>query len=357
MNNKIIVPTGYSGSGSSALTDLVSELEGFDENLGSFEFVFTHCPNGLFDLEDKLLIGNNGLRSDEAIHSFLSCMYRLHHERNYWFSDYAVKVTPRFYSFCEEMIADLRLISMNDVYWYYQENIDTIPLRLLWHIRMSATKLFGRHFPKDKPFKPLDYDDVQLAYPKPDEFYAAARRMLQKLYCELGCEQHPLVLDQLLLPHNLHRIDRYFDDRLRVFVVDRDPRDVYLLNKYYWLPAHVGVPFPTEPEAFCRVYAAMRQSERHVEDSRILRLHFEDCIYRYDETCRRVYAFLDVSDAQHARRKGTMFQPDKSIRNTQLFRRGSFPAEDLHIIEEQLSGYLYDFPADVPVPGISDDIF
>ena len=67
---KIIVPTGYMGSGSSAITDLLTELEGYDADTGTFEYVFLHCPNGLFDLEDKLLKGNNALRSDEALHSF-----------------------------------------------------------------------------------------------------------------------------------------------------------------------------------------------------------------------------------------------------------------------------------------------
>ena len=66
---KIIIPTGYMGSGSSAITDLFSEIDGVNASRGTFEYVFMHCPNGIFDLEDKLLIGNNAVRSDEALHS------------------------------------------------------------------------------------------------------------------------------------------------------------------------------------------------------------------------------------------------------------------------------------------------
>ena len=40
---KIIVPTGYMGSGSSAITDLLTELEGYDADTGTFEYVFLHC--------------------------------------------------------------------------------------------------------------------------------------------------------------------------------------------------------------------------------------------------------------------------------------------------------------------------
>ena len=56
--NKILVPTGYMGSGSSAVTDILAEIDGCSARNGDFEFVFLHCPNGVFDLEDKLLRGS-----------------------------------------------------------------------------------------------------------------------------------------------------------------------------------------------------------------------------------------------------------------------------------------------------------
>ena len=61
---KIIISTGYMGSGSSAITDLVSEFEDVNNKHRDFEYIFLHCPNGVFDLEDKLLVGNNSIRSD-----------------------------------------------------------------------------------------------------------------------------------------------------------------------------------------------------------------------------------------------------------------------------------------------------
>ena len=48
--NKVIVPTGYMGSGSSVVTDLIAEFEGYESANGSFEYVFLHCPNGVFRL-------------------------------------------------------------------------------------------------------------------------------------------------------------------------------------------------------------------------------------------------------------------------------------------------------------------
>jgi len=86
--NKVIVPTGYMASGSSVITDLVSEFDGFESARGSFEYVFLHCPNGVFDLEDKLLIGNNAIRSDEALHSFYNTMKQLYHKKYWWVGHY-----------------------------------------------------------------------------------------------------------------------------------------------------------------------------------------------------------------------------------------------------------------------------
>ena len=47
--NKIIIPTGYMGSGSSAITDIVREFSGYEASQGDFEYVFLHCPGGVFE--------------------------------------------------------------------------------------------------------------------------------------------------------------------------------------------------------------------------------------------------------------------------------------------------------------------
>ena len=40
MKRKIIVPVSYMGSGSSAVTDLISEFENVNNKCGVFEYVF-----------------------------------------------------------------------------------------------------------------------------------------------------------------------------------------------------------------------------------------------------------------------------------------------------------------------------
>ena len=47
---KIIIPTGYMGSGSSAITDLLREYPVINTKNADFEYIFLHAPNGVFDL-------------------------------------------------------------------------------------------------------------------------------------------------------------------------------------------------------------------------------------------------------------------------------------------------------------------
>ena len=86
--DRIIVPTGYMGSGSSAITDLVSEFKDCQNEYKSYEYILLHCPNGLFDLEDKLLNGNNAIRSDEAIRTFELQTNKLYDKKYWWVGNY-----------------------------------------------------------------------------------------------------------------------------------------------------------------------------------------------------------------------------------------------------------------------------
>ena len=351
MKNKIIVTTGYMGTGSSAVTDLISEIQGFEKNNGSYEYVFMHCPDGVFDLEDKLLMGNNALRSDEAVRRFLKCMTDLYDKKNYWISGYKNKVSEDFLKYCKDFISDLNIMEFSDIYWYFQQNPDSGKMVIKSYLRRIIRKL---SFHRINIENPLRYKGMSVAFPSDTEFYSAAKIFLNKIFSALGYEKHNLLLDQLLLPHNLYRINRYFDDSVRVIVVDRDPRDIFILNKYFWRKEGVGVPYPTNAEDFCEIYIKIRQSEKKTDDRRILRIRFEDLVYRYDEMLPILFSFLDITDSKKHFRKKECFNPDISICNTQLFKREEFNNDEIKTIENRLGDYLYPFPnTDLPITGKS----
>lgn len=337
--NNLIITTGYMASGSSAMTNLLSEIDGFKAVNNSFEYVFLHCPNGLFDFEDKLLLGNNANRSDEAIHSFYNCMNMLYKvkEKDYWIAGYRNNVSQNFMLYVKDFLKDLNLIKTNS-YWYYQQN-PNLKIKFKKFIGKCVRKAsFGHIIFKE----PLKYYDMFVAYPTEKEFYNAAKKFVSKVIQSIDLGNSNLIMDQLLLPHNLYRIDKYFDDQTKVFVVERDPRDVFIINKYYY-KNNSRVPYPDNVWHFCKMYKAIRQNERIIKSKKIIRIFFEDLIYNYEQSLSNIYKVLEIPSSMHSA-KGEKFSPKVSINNTQLFNKKEKYKNEVLIIQDELKEYLYNFP-------------
>ena len=336
--NKIIIPCGYMGSGSSAVTDLISEFDGYDAPNGSYEYVFLHCPDGVFDLEDKLLLGNNTLRSDEALHSFEKRMYELYSKKFWWVANYKKNIGKDFWHITQEYINSLILLKQDD-FWYMQERLNTRRF-IQMGIRMLVRKLTVN---KIRLKRALEYETMYLSIPTPEEFYSASRTYLDKIFDCLGINEHHLILDQLLLPHNSHRACHYFGDNMECFIVQKDPRDLFIINKYIWAKTETSmVPYPQDADSFCDYYQRIRNLERDTDNPHIHRLYFEELIYQYEETKHNIMTILGLTEQQHIRRS-EKFNPQKSIHNTQLFRNPAYKTE-IQIIEHKLFDYLFDFP-------------
>ena len=335
---KLIIPTGYMGSGSSAITSYVSEFDDIHADFGAHEYVFMHTPGGVFDLEDKLLKGNNALRSDEALHTFSKVMNLLYDKKYWWVGNYKTTFGVDFKKITSEYLDSL-ILTKTDQYWYYQENTS---------VRMGIKLFFNRvlrlvSFNKIKGSKPLLYKEMWLSLPNQEEFYLKSKSYLHELFKLIGLDQRNIVLDQLLLPFNLHRLHKYFDENTYVIVVSRDPRDTFLINKYVYNNNNEGIPYPTDVHDFCKYYRAMRESEIPANSGQILRISFEDLVYDYDDTTFAIRKFLKLDSTKHSR-KLEFFDPLKSIENTQLFYNNKDYNYESNVIEEELSEYLYNFP-------------
>lgn len=159
----------------------------------------------------------------------------------------------------------------------------------------------------------------------------------------MGIEKKNLILDQLLLPFNLWRMERYFGENAECFVVERDPRDVFISNKYVWaLRDNNPVPYPTDAEEYCEYYRRLRDMERKVENPHVHRICFEDLIYHYEESVEAVQNILGLTKEDHVGQYQYL-DPKRSIHNTQLFLREEYRKE-AGIIEQELKEFLYEFP-------------
>ena len=337
--NKIIIPTGYMGSGSSAVTDLVAEFKNCKNEFKTYEYVLLHCPNGLFDLEDKLLIGNNAIRSDEAIRTFENQMKKLYNKKFWWVGNYKKIIGNDFMNITNAYINSL--INFHyDGYWYMNEEVNAkMFFKLLVRKPLKVLTLNTIKFKKI-----LKYNDgMKICLPTKEEFYEKSKNYIYKIIEKISRGEENVVLDQFLLPFNLFRIDNYFDDNVRAIVVQRDPRDVFILNKYIWPQKNFEIPVPKDVHEFCKYYKAMRKSEKESLSSKILRINFEDLIYKYEETVNLVMKHLDFTKDMHINKK-QRFNPDLSIKNTQLFNGSNKYDKEMKVIEQELKEYLYEFP-------------
>lgn len=343
--NKLVV-TGYMGSGSSAATDLLSEFEGVYCPNGNYEYVFLHCPNGVFDLEDKLLKNNSAIRSDEALRSFRRAMNELYGNKHWWFANYREKLSVSFMDRVDAYIQSLECCDFEG-YWYDHEKVNWCRKEWGW----IAGKL---GFPNAKLMRRFD-DRMLVAFPHDTEFYESSRSFVGSVLQELCPPSNfrSVLLDQLLLPHNLYRLPNYFPDGMRVLVVQRDPRDVFILNKYVWRRRRCPVPLPLNVEEFCVYYRAMRDSVAPWDTARVKQIWFEDLVAQYESTVNDIVSFVDDWAGPHVLPK-THFDPNKSCANVAVYESDSAYFKEARYIEKHLSEYLY--PRDVATAGCCGDL-
>lgn len=225
-----VIAAGYSGTGSSAVLHLLSEYKGFDIAVeGSYEHVLFYIPDGLFDLEDRILLNNSIHMFDGAINRFYSAMRRLNENDFGWFGGYKNRYGEQFMQIVDCFVEELTQYKL-DGYWSDDFSYRASAKALL---KDSAKKLCGRQVRK-YGYSVERFGDgiVRYSFVTPDQFYTAAKKFV-KSYCNMirGNREGALLWDQLVLPQNLYRLNHYFEDT-KVVVFDRDPRDMYVLSKY-----------------------------------------------------------------------------------------------------------------------------
>ena len=353
MGKRMIISTsGYYSTGSSAVFALLQEYSSCTEGRLhdwqikgiDYEQALLYTPDGLFDLEDKLLIGNSIHRSDEAIRKFRLEMMRLYKNNYIWIGGFKKLLGSQFMDNVDGFIESIVQYTVEG-HWEFHYGNNRFNLRKL--LGSIKHKLLGEKIIGDFAKMPSYIMDERLYYSfvRQDEFYKNAKKFIYS-YFDLVSEGkgENLILNHFLLPHNFYRIPFYFDDDFRVIVVDRDPRDVYVMEKYRIREDHSLLPCDSV-ENFVSFWKNLRESERKIDDNRIIRVQFEDLIYKYDETVLRIEQLCGLSSQEHVNAK-KIFSPTKSKYNTQLFKRDHKWDEEIEYIQNELSEYLYPFPDD-----------
>lgn len=337
-----IAITGYYATGSSAMIDLLAEYDNVQVvpyGIKNYEHVPFYINGGLFNLCAILTRGNAPLVSDAAVNDFVDAMKHLNNNDFRWFGGYNKKFDGGFEDICREFVNSIGYeFSGRNVNHYvgYKANIKDVLFLL------AAKFIKGRKISSWKNEIVFDEKPSFFAIPTSDEFYIAAKRFTDSYanLFQVGEEIKYRIFDHLVLPQQIDDYSNCFSDNFKFIVLERDPRDIYVSNKYMW--GKKAKPFfPTNPDEFTEIWKRTVHSPNNSKN--VLVVHFEDLIYNYNSEVKRIEDFLGLDSKRHTLPK-KFFDNSVSIDNTQLFRADTLWGEDMLYLEEHLSEYLYSFP-------------
>lgn len=348
MTNRInVAVTGFVGSGSSAVIDLLKEFDVCENALGKdkpYEHIPLYTHNGLLELGSILQNVNSPHNSDMAINGFIDSMERLNNNNFGWYGSYKWYVGDKFQKATQDFVSSISKVVDGKTC----EHTIKVKWSLIKVILQIAAKIvYKRPIPKLGRVYVYDKKPVYYSMPTSEEYYLAARKFINS-YFEMcsTVDKQVMVYDHLIWPQHAKLVDDYFGDNFKVIIVLRDARDMFTLNKYYLYcpPIGNGKPlFPTEPKEFCEYWRRVNHCVKGVDSNKILYLNFEDLVYNYDEALNKIIKFIGLKEINHVN-KNRYFDPSKSIKNTQTFYINNEYYNESKIIEKEIPNHLYNFP-------------
>lgn len=347
MTRKInVAVTGFYGTGSGAVVDLLREYEEMqvvpykDVN---YEHVAFYANGGLFDAVSLLTRGNNPFSSDAVIHNFKKAMHRINDYDYLWFGSYKKMFHNDFIKLCDNFVEEISTSRISKNSNHVMKSRFSIVKAMM---QIVARVLFKKKFTQYGIKYIYDSKTLYCAMPSEEELYKAAKAFTSGYFSlfDKFTDKQVKVFDHAIWASEIDAFKDCFDDDFRVIVVDRDPRDVYLCDQYIWSKPPIrinGEPhFPTDIDEFVSEWKKTIISTYRNHNA--LHIHFEDLIYDYDQTVNKIERFIGVP--LHHVNKGKVLEVEKSIENTQLFNVNDEWKKQSEKIAEGLSEYLYSFP-------------
>lgn len=337
----IITTTGFYNTGSSAITHMLSEFDVVSNTAGTYEIRIMFDPDAMSDLEYNLIDNPHRqntplalLRFKEYIDFNSSSLLNHHYEQ---MCDGNFKKIS--YEYLEDL-CDFKYLGASHLDVWHRGKLFWIVNRIYKKIIYSV---FG-YTPPKYIVPSLMKPQVQYAGTfDEDNFLLASKKYLSKFLSYVNKDNRDiLMIDQLLPPTNISRYQRYIpeDYSLKTIIVDRDPRDLYVICKY--LENTKIIPCDT-PEDFCRWFLWTRgQSAKQKDSNDFLRVQFEDLIYEYDKTRNKVVEFCGFENMQCSQKRN-VFKPMNSINNTHVWLRYPQSKDEVVYIENRLKDYCYDY--------------
>ncbi len=327
MNNDVLKTVGICGfgySGSGAIVDLLKKNKDYNY-LGVGEFTITYLPDGIKDLRYNLLENcSRFFSSDIALIRFRDRVWKLCREKRY-----TNEQTQKIMNLCDSFIDSLTQVKWSGFWKYDEQEMSSGLNRIIYRIRL---KLLDYWNIKHKPYRTM-----RLSI-NPLDFDIKAKQFVREMLFILGANTETTTLLDQNVPSNNPELDMEYFENPFIVLVDRDPRDVYLLAKKTIRKGAAWIP-TSNVDDFISYYRIMRGNTSHNTNNRILHVQFEDLVYNYSQTLEALSEFLGTRILPD----NSCFDPTVSINNTQLFLGDNEYKDDIQKIENELREYLYDF--------------
>lgn len=347
---KVISCAGFGNTGSSIVTDYFSEFSSINIVGGSaFEFFLLHENDGIRDLEFALTEGNR-LKTDLAIKRFLKLINNLNFH-NPSGPNYKEYFNGHFLEYTYEYLESLNIIKWTKGWWHrsYENEPEKKILTLIKREKFNALSKKAEYklYESNYSWKPsfINYSEEYYCHVSRVFFVKQTKKYLEKLFLEIAGDNEYILFDQLF-PTNINQDYLDYFDFAKVIIVDRDPRDLYFMNKVFWGSGYI----PSENvDIFIKWF---RETRTNIcNNQNVLFIKFEDMIFDTSNTQQKLADFIGIDISQHDKPE-THLIIAKSITNTQVFNRYVIDDEEynekihdeLSVIEKELSEYIYDFP-------------
>jgi len=316
---KAVIVAGFGGSGSSAVVDLLKEMDTFE--LINTELRIISDPDGLICLEDALVHNWTPYKADIAIKRFNKLIYNLN-------SKYRVP----YLGVNHKNVFKGEFLSISKK---YIEELLSFEYKGYWFGIQDFNYFFGVVIKKFLKIDRMKLKPIYVSFPQ-EEFINITRKYLENLMALIQTEKNNFIVDEGYLSLNAIRGLNYFNNG-KMIIIDRDPRDIYLNAIKY---RYIFVPGDVQKYIKWYEYLHIQSNKCGNDPDRILRIHFEDLIYNYSRTVSRILNFLNIEEKNHTY-KLKYFNPEISKQNVKLWERSDNNKSEINKIYNELKPYCY----------------
>lgn len=175
-----------------------------------------------------------------------------------------------------------------------------------------------------------------------DEYILLAKKYMQDIFNLLPSDKHTVLHHPFIIDLKLDKQIPYFDGNYKVFIVDKDPRDIYtvMYELAFSIPCYT---YALDIDKWIKIYKQDRRYEEHNMDllkNKVMKVRCEDFINNYDSYSKKIINFVGLKEENHVN-KFKYFNPEiskqyvgkyKTFKNQKIITK----------IEKELAEYIYE---------------